>query len=156
VTAASRRRGRSRGLLLIAVFRLTKAAGLILAAFGVLRLIDRAAAARLDGWLSAIPFVERHPQIKEAAARLATAPPRQKEIVASVALAYAALFIVEGVGLWKQRVWAEWLTVVATTSFVPFEVYELTRRFTLLRLAILVLNVAIVGYLVARRLRDRG
>ena len=156
MTVAGRARSRSRGLLLIAVFRLTKAAALVVAAFGVLRLVDRGAAHRLDGWLSAIPFVERHPQLKEAAARVATAPPRHLEIAAAVALAYAALFTVEGIGLWKQRVWAEWLTIVATTSFVPFEVYELTRRFTPLRVAILVLNVAIVVYLVVRRLRDRG
>ena len=42
---------------------------------------------------------------------------------------------------------------MATTSFVPLEVYELARRFTPLRLAALVINVAIVAYLVVRRVR---
>jgi uncharacterized membrane protein (DUF2068 family) len=147
------KRSRSRGLLVIAVFRLAKAAALVVAALGTLKLLDRSTAAQFNEWLSAIPFVESHARLQEAAAKIATAQPRHLEIVASVALAYAALFAVEGIGLWKQRVWAEYLTIVATTSFIPFEVYEITRRFTLIRLAVLLANAAIVAYLVVRRIR---
>lgn len=143
-------------LRLIAVFRLSKSAVLVMAALGALKLLDHSAAAQFNEWLSAIPFVERHPALQEAAAKITTARPRHLEIVASAALAYAALFAVEGIGLWKQRVWAEYLTIAATTtSFIPFEVYELTRRFTPLRLAVLVANAAIVVYLVVRRIRAR-
>ncbi len=148
-------RPRARVLLLIAAFRLTKATALLAAALGALRLLDRSAAARFAGWLTALPFVEAHPRLHEAASRLATAPPRHLEIVASVALAYAVLFAVEGIGLSTERVWAEYLTIVATTSFIPFEVYALTRRFTPLRLAILAANVAVVAYLVTRRWKAR-
>jgi len=110
---------------------------------------------QFHGWLTAIPFVEQHRPLHEAVDKIATAPPRHLEIVASVAVAYALLFAVEGIGLWKQRVWAEYLTSVATTSFIPFEIYELTRRFTLVRVGILAANVAIVIYLVVRRVRAR-
>ena len=146
---------RPRMLGVIAVFRFLKALVLVAVALGALRLLDHSAASRAREWLAALPFVAHHPAVERAASRVAGATPAHLEIAASVGLAYAALFAVEGVGLWLQRVWAEYLTIVATTSFVPFEVYELTRRFTLIRLGALVVNVAIVGYLVARRWQAR-
>lgn len=146
---------RPRLLGLIAVFRLAKAAALVAIALGALRLLDHEVAARVHEWVDAIPFVARHPAVERAAAKVTSASPKHIEIAASAALAYAALFTVEGIGLWLQRVWAEYLTIVATTSFVPFEIYELTRRFTPVRLGALVVNVAIVVYLVMRRLRAR-
>ena len=146
---------RPRTLALIAVVRLTKALVLVAVALGALRLLNREIAARTRDWLAALPFVARHPLVEKAASRVTGASHAHLEIVAAVALAYAALFATEGVGLWLQRVWAEYLTIVATTSFIPFEVYELTRRFTPIRLGALVVNVAIVAYLVVRRVRAR-
>jgi uncharacterized membrane protein (DUF2068 family) len=142
-------------LAVIAVFRLVKALVLVAVALGALRLLDHEAAARAQEWLAALPFVAQHPAVERAASRVTGASHRRLEIAASVGLAYAALFTIEAVGLWLQRVWAEYLTIVATTSFIPFEVYELTRRFTPIRLGALLTNVAIVGYLVARRWHAR-
>jgi uncharacterized membrane protein (DUF2068 family) len=63
--------------------------------------------------------------------------------------------LVEGVGLWMRRAWAEWFTVLATASLIPFELWELFVRPADRKLAVLVtvlLNSAIVWYL-ARLLR---
>ena len=76
--------------------------------------------------------------------------------LAVAALAYAAVFTVEGVGLLLGKRWAEWLTVVVTSSFVPIEIYELVAHFSAGKVVALALNVAIVIYLVARRLKERG
>lgn len=66
---------------------------------------------------------------------------------------YAALEAVEGVGLWLARRWAEYLTVVATAAFLPLEVHEMLKRFTVTRAATFVVNVGAVVYLiVAKRL----
>jgi uncharacterized membrane protein (DUF2068 family) len=138
-------------LAAIAVFRFLKAVVLVAVALGALRLLDHDTAARAHEWLAALPFVARHPSVERAAAKVTGASHGQLEIAATVGLAYAALFTVEAVGLWLQRVWAEYLTIVATTSFIPFEVYELTRRFTPVRVGALAANVVIVAYLVARR-----
>jgi len=46
--------------------------------------------------------------------------------------------------------WAEWLTIIATTSFIPFEVYELVKKFTAVRLLLLIVNWAIVVFLAYR------
>jgi uncharacterized membrane protein (DUF2068 family) len=62
-------------------------------------------------------------------------------------VAYAALEAVEMVGLWLAKRWAEYLTFVATLLFVPFEVYELQSSFGTFKLVTLIVNVAVVVYL---------
>jgi uncharacterized membrane protein (DUF2068 family) len=67
--------------------------------------------------------------------------------------AYALIEIVEGVGLWYAKRWAEYLTVVATAAFLPLEVRELTEKVTWLRVGALVFNVlAVIYLLLAKRL----
>jgi uncharacterized membrane protein (DUF2068 family) len=61
--------------------------------------------------------------------------------------AYAALELLEGVGLWLMRRWGEYVAVVGTGIFVPLEVYEIVERFTWFRLGALVLNVFLVLYI---------
>jgi uncharacterized membrane protein (DUF2068 family) len=74
-------------------------------------------------------------------------------LVAAAAAVYAALEGTEAVGLWLTRRWAEYLTLIATVVFVPYEVYELTKGISWLKLLTLVINLLIVIYLlVAKRL----
>ncbi len=67
-----------------------------------------------------------------------------------VALAYAALEAVEAYGLWHRRRWGEWLTVLATSLLLIPEVWELTKSASLLKVGALLVNVAIVLYLLFR------
>jgi uncharacterized membrane protein (DUF2068 family) len=69
-------------------------------------------------------------------------------MVAATAAVYCVLEGVEAVGLWKGRRWAEYLTALATAGFLPFEILELTKRVTVVRAGALVVNVAILVYLV--------
>jgi uncharacterized membrane protein (DUF2068 family) len=71
-------------------------------------------------------------------------------VLALGAFLYAVLFATEGLGLWLGLRWAEYLTVVATASFVPIEIFEILQRLDLLRVGALVMNLAVVGYLVYR------
>jgi len=74
-------------------------------------------------------------------------------IIAFALLAYALIELVEGVGLWFLKRWAEYFTVVATAAFLPLEIYELTEKITWLRIGALVFNIAAVLYLlVSKRL----
>jgi uncharacterized membrane protein (DUF2068 family) len=67
--------------------------------------------------------------------------------------AYAALEGLEAIGLWRQRRWAEYLTLIATAVFLPLEVYELTHSVTPFKVIALIINTAIVVYLLlAKRL----
>src|SRR4051794_7510592 len=70
------------------------------------------------------------------------------------ALGYGVLELVEGVGLWLDQLWAEYLTVIATSLLIPLELYELARKPTLLKAAGIAVNLAIVAYL-AHALRRR-
>jgi uncharacterized membrane protein (DUF2068 family) len=63
-------------------------------------------------------------------------------------VAYATLQLVEGVGLFMLKRWGEYVAVVATSAFVPLEVYELTHHVTWLKVTALVVNLAAVVYLV--------
>ncbi len=79
--------------------------------------------------------------------------PATLEIAGGLVTGYGVLEAVEMVGLWYGRRWAEYLTFVATTVLLPLEVYELTTRITALKVVALLINVAIVVYLlVAKRL----
>jgi uncharacterized membrane protein (DUF2068 family) len=78
---------------------------------------------------------------------------RNLYLIAAAAAAYGALEATEAVGLWLGRRWAEYLTFVATAVFVPYEIYELTRSVTWLKLLTLAINLLIVSYLLlAKRL----
>ena len=68
----------------------------------------------------------------------------------TVAFCYSGLLLTEGVGLWMQKRWAEYLTAIATSLFIPLELYELYERFTFVRVGILAVNIFIVWYLVTR------
>src|SRR5207247_662929 len=70
-----------------------------------------------------------------------------------VVSAYAVIEGVEAVGLWYQQRWAEYLTLIATTLFIPLEIYELTLKISPFKITALVVNTAIVIYLLyAKRL----
>lgn len=68
---------------------------------------------------------------------------------------YAALFACEGFGLIFRKLWAEYLTIVITTSFIPFEVYEMVEKESVLKALVIALNVAAVVYLLWRLRRDK-
>jgi uncharacterized membrane protein (DUF2068 family) len=85
--------------------------------------------------------------------RLVTLNVSTLRLIGFAALAYAILEGAEAVGLWYGRRWAEYLTLVATAVFLPLEIYELTKNVTVLKVLALVVNVAIVAYLLyAKRL----
>jgi uncharacterized membrane protein (DUF2068 family) len=72
-------------------------------------------------------------------------------LLALTALAYCVVEGIEAVGLWRERRWAEYLTAIATAGFLPFEIEELIKRVTVLRVGALVVNVAILVWLVWRK-----
>ncbi len=66
-------------------------------------------------------------------------------------LLYGTLCLVEAYGLHRRRRWAEYLTVGAVSLFIPFEIYEVIQKVSFLLVAILVLNIAIVAYLIRHK-----
>jgi uncharacterized membrane protein (DUF2068 family) len=68
---------------------------------------------------------------------------------------YSALLLTEGTGLLLRKHWAEYFTIIATSSFVPLEVYEIIRRATYVKGIVLLLNVAAVAYLAMNLRRNQ-
>jgi uncharacterized membrane protein (DUF2068 family) len=65
--------------------------------------------------------------------------------------AYAIIEVVEGVGLWLLKRWGEYFAMVATSIFLPYEIYDLSVKFTVLRLLTFLINLALVVYLVVTK-----
>jgi uncharacterized membrane protein (DUF2068 family) len=63
---------------------------------------------------------------------------------------YAGLLLTEGTGLLLRKRWAEYFTIVTTAGLIPLEIYEITRHLTAIKIVVLLINVAIVVYLVMR------
>jgi uncharacterized membrane protein (DUF2068 family) len=156
---ATRARTRSKrshdraGLVLIGVVHGVKSAALLAVACGLFALASTdvpAVAERIVVWANLDRDSAVVRQLLEKATGLT---PGLLQAMGGGAIAGAILYGVECYGLLRARVWAEWLTIVATSSFIPFEVVEVIRRTDLTRAAALVLNVGIVAYLVVRRVR---
>ena len=123
---------------------------LLVVAFRLLTLFNR----DVHAW--AEDFINRHGidltnrYVQTALERLTGVGNKQLVAFSIIAIIYAALLFTEGIGLWLQKRWAEYLTAFATALFIPFELYELYERFTWVRIAILALNIFVVWYLVTR------
>lgn len=144
--------GKDRGLRLIALFKFAKMVLLIAVGLGGLQLLDPDTAARAQRWATALATTSDRRLVQQLVAVAMGLSPGRLEVLTLGAFLYAGLFATEGLGLWLGERWAEWLTVVATGSFVPIEIFEILQRLSLPRVGALVLNLAVVAYL-ARRLR---
>ena len=137
-------------LLLIALMKLVKAAFLIAAGIAALQLIDPAIGDRLLRWVENIqPDFSRDVLLK-ALQKILNINPQKLRLVALGTFLYAALFVTEGIGLWMDQRWAEWLTVVSTAGLIPIEIYELVKELSAVKIVVLVLNILIVIYLILR------
>ena len=75
--------------------------------------------------------------------------------LAALAMAYAVLRLAEAYGLWFERRWGEWIAALSGGIYGPAEIYELTRGYSSVKLAALVLNMFVVGYMCFLLLRRR-
>jgi uncharacterized membrane protein (DUF2068 family) len=144
-----------KGLVAIAVFKLFKVT--VLGIVGGLALALSKSSrlpARLDAWSNALG--NEREWLHRALDTVTNAGDNELAIWGLGSLAYALVFSVEGLGLWFEKTWAEYLTVIVTLSFIPFEVYELTQGFNVGTLIGLVINVVILVYLVVRLVKQHG
>jgi uncharacterized membrane protein (DUF2068 family) len=140
------------GLRLIALFKFAKVLLLIATSYGVHKLLDANIIERLYIWSSTLSDdrLERK-LIERALDWVEDLGAKRIQIFVAVTVAYTAVALIEGIGLWMRKTWAEWLTTIFTASLVPFELWELVKRPPGHRLPIavtLLVNIIIVAYLV--------
>jgi uncharacterized membrane protein (DUF2068 family) len=144
------------GILLIAIFKLFKAALLIATGIGALSLLHKDVADQAMEWINALRVDPDNRYIHALLRKLiAVNDHRLKEIGAGTFI-YAALLATEGIGLMMRKRWAEYFTIIVTASFVPIEIYEMIHHFRWVKVIVFALNVTIVAYLVFRLLWEHS
>jgi uncharacterized membrane protein (DUF2068 family) len=151
----SQREPRHVGLRVIAIYEVVKTLGLILVALAAFHLNRTQNFDHLVHWLEHLSLADTDGLRWKLVGLLQEMGPSKFVAIGIVALGYAVIFGIEGIGLWLGKHWAEWFTVVATGSLIPLELYETLYYFGWLKLATLIGNVVIIVYLVRIALQPR-
>jgi uncharacterized membrane protein (DUF2068 family) len=131
----------------IALYKLCKVVILLLAVYGEVRLHDATLSARILSWAAALPHGVEHDIVTRALVWFSGLSESRIHALRFVTLTYAAVFAIEGIGLWMQRRWAEWLTTIITASLIPLELWEVFHKVSIGATLVLLANILIVVYL---------
>jgi uncharacterized membrane protein (DUF2068 family) len=135
------------GLRAVAVFEALKGAIVLVAGFGLTRLVHRDVEHAAEALIDRLHLnaVKKFPHIfLQLAANMTDA---QLWGLAALAMTYALLRFAEAYGLWFQRRWAQWLAAVSGAIYAPVEIYELARGVSWIKVGALLLNAAVVTYM---------
>jgi uncharacterized membrane protein (DUF2068 family) len=141
-------------IILIGWFKLFKGISLLIIGFGLLRLVHRDVANVAQHWIEVLRVDPDNRFVHRAIARIFRVTPNQLRELSAGTFLYSAIFLTEGSGLLTRKRWAEYMTVISTSLFIPLEVYEIYHHFTWLKVVVTLVNLLIVWYL-AVRLRRR-
>ena len=137
-----------RGLLLIGAFKLLKSLALLALGVGALRLLHKDIAAEVANWFNSLDLDPDNPYVMRIMEKVASIDPGKLKALSLGTFLYSGIYLTEGVGLTLRKRWAEYLTIVSTAGFIPLEVYEIAKHLNATRIVLLLVNVAIVLYLV--------
>jgi uncharacterized membrane protein (DUF2068 family) len=144
-------KGRKDGLIrVIGIFKLIKALMLFAVAVGALALFDQHTREQLTRLIEHFNPDPKNHVVGYLSEHVFNVSPKKLIVVTTATCLYGVVFVIEGIGLLMLKRWAEYLTVITTLSFIPLEIYELTRKVSPLKIGTLVLNIAIAGYLIVR------
>jgi uncharacterized membrane protein (DUF2068 family) len=144
------KRSRDKGLLALALFKWFKGLVLLLVGVGFLKLMHHDIEADLQALLKEVRVDPDNRHLGALLTKLNFLDDKKIKALSGLTFVYSALFLVEGTGLFFEKRWAEYLTIVATVSFIPVEIYELLKAPSLLKCAALLINVAIAVFLVVK------
>jgi uncharacterized membrane protein (DUF2068 family) len=141
------KRSRNKGLLAIALFKWFESALLLLLFFGFLKLLHRDLGEVAEGVANNLLVDPDNRYLGAILAKLSLLDDKKLAALSGLTFAYSALFFTEGTGLFFAKRWAEYLTIIATASFIPLEFYELFKNPSVMGSLVLTLNAAIVVFL---------
>jgi uncharacterized membrane protein (DUF2068 family) len=144
---------RELGLFIIGFLKLGKGLLVLALGIGILKLVNKDIDTVFYEIITKLHIDAENRFIQKVLAHLSLISNHTLEAIGTVSLIFASLLLIEGFGLIFQRLWAEYLTVAETAIFIPFEIFELTRRITVTKISILIVNIAIVLYLLITILR---
>ena len=147
--STAQRRAHRAGLRTVAFWEALKGGLALLGAYVFIRMIRRdvdfgEAAEHILFLLHINPHHHWSQQFLHAADKVSST---SIAMIMGIALAYAVLRFIEGYGLWRQRVWAEWLAIISGCIYLPFEIYKVIRHPNELHWVILGINILVVLYI---------
>ena len=145
-------------IIAIGLFKLLQAALFILLGIGAIRLLHKDLMRVTEHFILAMRFNPEGHFVNLVLEKVAMIDPHRLRQISAAIFAIAALDIVEGTGLVLEQAWAEFVTLILTASFLPWEIFELLRRTSWIRAGLTVINLAVVIYLVyfvQARMRER-
>lgn len=145
-------------IIAIGAFKLLQSLAFFLLGFGALRLLHRDLLDIAEHWILAMRFNPEGHFVALFLGQVALIDPHRLKQISAAIFAIAVLDAIEGVGLVLEKTWAEFVTLILTASFVPWEVVAILRHHTWIRLGLTLINIAVVLYLlwfVKMRMRGR-
>ncbi|HEX5284992.1 MAG TPA: DUF2127 domain-containing protein [Bryocella sp.] len=137
-----------RGLLLIGLFKLSKAILSVALGVGALKLLHHDIASVV---LHVTDVLKIDPENRLVGFLMTKAdligPPQLKHF-SLLTFTYAGLCLIEGTGLMLEKRWAEYFTLTLTILALPWECFELYKEFTIPRITLLLVNLVVLAYLV--------
>jgi uncharacterized membrane protein (DUF2068 family) len=149
------RKRRNRWLELIAVYKLLQAMLLVSVGVGALRLLGKDVEDVLSNLAQELHYHTEGRLVSFLLDQASLVDDRMLRRISFFVFCYAALGLIEGIGLMLEKVWAEYFTAIITASFLPLEIIEVVHRVTWFRVSLFVANLAVLVYLVAHLLRNR-
>ncbi len=142
-------------MLAIALFKWFKGTLLIVLAVGFLKLLHRDVGEVFEGFANKLRVDPDNRYLGALLAKLNMLDDKKLEALSALTFAYSALFLTEGTGLFFEKRWAEFLTIIATASFIPVELYELCKAPSVVKALMLALNAGIVVFLIVTLRRSK-
>jgi uncharacterized membrane protein (DUF2068 family) len=152
---AQTRSEHNRGLLLIGLFKLSKATLSVALGVGALKLLHHDFPVVVLHITDALRIDPESHLVNLLMSKADLVGAEQLRHFSLLTFSYAVLCLIEGTGLVLEKRWAEYFTVTLTTLALPWECYELYREWTTVRIALLIINLAVLAYLVWLLRRER-
>ena len=143
-----------RGLMVIAVFKLFKGLALLAVGIGAHTLIHKDLLMEAQHWVDLFRIDPHNHYLHLILEKLGKVDAKKLRELSLGTFVYSGVFLTEGVGLALRKRWAEFLTIISTAGLIPLEIYEMVKHFTLLKVLLLLVNIAIVVYLVLELRRN--
>lgn len=156
--ASGKRARRDRGIVAIGIFKLLQGLLFVLLGIGAIRLLHKDLMQMAEHFILAMRFDPEGRFVTLVMDKVAQIDPHRLKQISAAIFAVASLDLIEGIGLVLEQAWAEYVTLVLTASFLPWEFFEVLRRATWIRGSLLVINLIVVVYLVyyvQARMRER-
>lgn len=139
------------GLRLIIIWKAFKAVLLFALGIGAFALVHRDVQAVATTFIDWLGLDAGHPYIERALRRVAGLTPQKITLIGIGAVIYSCVLGLEAWGLHQRKTWAEWLVVGLTSALIPLEIYELFHHASIGKAVALVVNIAVVLYLLRHR-----